>query len=60
MDIEDFEMFVASKGLKLSEVNEQIINEYCTDIFYCVEDEEDIDKLNELEDEIRKQYLRSE
>ena len=60
MDIEDFEMFVASKGLKLSEVNEQIINEYCTDIFYDVEDEEDIDKLNELEDEIRKQYLRSE
>lgn len=60
MDIEDFEMFVASKGLKLSEVNEQLINEYCTDIFYDVEDEEDIDKLNELEDEIRKQYLRSE
>lgn len=57
MNVEDFETFVTSKGLKLSEVDEQIINDYCTDIFYDVEDEEDINKLNEIEEQLRKMYL---
>lgn len=55
--IEDFEIYVISKGLKLTDVNERIINEFCTEIFYDIEDEEDINKLNALEEEIRNKYL---
>ena len=55
--IEDFELFVTSKGLKLSEVDEQIINDYCTDVFYDVEDEDDLNELNAVEEQLRKQYL---
>lgn len=54
--LEEFEMYVFSKGLKLEEITEDIINEYCTDIFYDVESEEDLEKLNKIESEIRK-YL---
>lgn len=55
--MEDFEMYVISKGSKLADINEQIINDYCTEIFYDIKDEEDMEKLNRLEEEIRNKYL---
>jgi hypothetical protein len=55
--MEDFEMYIISKGLKLEQIDEQIINDYCSDLFYDLEDSEDLDKLNILEEEIRSKYL---
>ena len=55
--MEDFEMYVISKGLKLTDVDEVIINEYCSELFYDLEDEDDLNKLNALEQEIRNKYL---
>lgn len=56
--LKEFELYVYSKGLKLDEVTEAVVNEYCSDIFYDVEDEEDLERLNEIEDLIRKNYLK--
>lgn len=56
--LKEFELYIFSKGIKLDEINEGIVNEYCTDIFYDVEDEEQLEELNEIEDLIRKTYLK--
>ena len=56
--LKEFELYVFSKGIKLDEINEDIVNEYCTDIFYDAEDEEQLEELNEIEDLIRKTYLK--
>ena len=57
MSLEDFEMFVISKGLKIEEVDENIINEYFTGWFYAIDNEEDMNAMNDLEDKIRMIYL---
>ena len=55
--LKDFEMYVHSIGLKISEVDENVINDYCTGLFYDALDEDDIEELNEIEEELRKIYL---
>ena len=58
--LKEFELYVFSKGLKLKDVTEDLVNEYCTDIFYDVEDEEDLEILNEFEAYVRTIYLKEE
>lgn len=58
--LKEFELYVFSKDLKLDEITEDVINEYCTDIFYKVEDEEALEKLNEAEKVLREMYLGEE
>lgn len=55
--LREFELYVFSKGLKLKDVTEDLVNEFFTDLFYDVEDEDDLEELNEFEDLVRKNYL---
>ena len=55
--LKDFEMYVHSIGLKLNEVDENVINDYCTGLFYEAVDYDELEELNELEEELRKIYL---
>lgn len=58
MGKEDFEMYVISRGLKLDDIDENIINDYCSSLFYTIETEEDLEDLNNTETELRTLYLK--
>ena len=51
--VNDFETMVSNMN---AEVNDELINEYFTDVFYDIEDEEDMDIANEAERTIREKY----
>ena len=64
-EINEFRSFIEEKyGCKdveelkqqLENVTEEDINEFCTDKFYDLETEEDMDKLNDVEEVLRNQY----
>ena len=54
----DFERFVKEQGY--TEVDGDVVNEYFTDLFDDIEDEEDMDVQNEAEQRIRQKYNLSE
>lgn len=53
-----FELYLFDKNIKIKDVDENVINEYCSELFYDLEDEEDLDRLNQIEEVIRKYYLK--
>ena len=54
--LKDFRTYLEDNGYSEDEVDDDLINEYCTDLFYDLEDEEDLDNLNETEEIIRDHY----
>ena len=56
--IKDFELYLFEENIKIKDVDENVINNYCSELFYDLEDEEDLDRLNQIEDVIRKYYLK--
>lgn len=54
--LKDFRTYLEDNGYSEDEVDNDLINEYCTDLFYDLEDEEDLDNLNETEEIIRDHY----
>lgn len=54
--LKDFKTYLEDNGYSEKDVDGQIINEYCTDLFYDLEDEEGLDNLNETEEVIRNHY----
>lgn len=54
--LKDFRTYLEDNGYSEDEVDGDLINEYCTDLFYDLEDEEDLDNLNETEEIIRDHY----
>lgn len=56
--IKDFELYLFGENIKIKDVDENVINNYCSELFYDLEDEEDLDRLNQIEDVIRKYYLK--
>lgn len=54
--LKDFRTYLEDNGYLEDEVDDDLINEYCTDLFYDLEDEEDLDNLNETEEIIRDHY----
>ena len=54
--LKDFRTYLEDNGYSEDEVDDDLINEYCTDLFYDLENEEDLDNLNETEEIIRDHY----
>lgn len=54
--LKDFRTYLEDNGYSEDEVDDDLINEYCTNLFYDLEDEEDLDNLNETEEIIRDHY----